>query len=197
MSKLKKLVTVFSVLALVAALAAPALAKPGKGHGNGKAKAKKGKRAIGVVTAFDAVTGALAVELRNGDLFAGVVDPDAKIKLEHRGKPSKKGNPTKGSFEDITAGDKVLKMKIDEDSGLVDKLHLRQSDSTVVDAPGGEGDDPDESEEDIDLGDGTTDEGGTTDPGDGTTDEGGTTDPVCVDDPLTPLVNECDLPALP
>jgi hypothetical protein len=196
MPRFKKTLTAFFILALVAALAAPALAKPGKGHGHGKDKAKKGKRAIGVVTAFDAVTGALTVEMRSGDLFAGVVDPDAKIKLEHRGKPSKKGNPTKGSFEDVTAGDKVLKMKVDKETGLVKRLFLRQSDSTVVDAPGGEGDVPDKAE-DVDLGDGTTDEGGTTDPGDGTTDEGGTTDPVCVDDPATPLVNECDLPALP
>lgn len=119
------------VLCLVVAMALPALSKPGASKGK-----KKGKRAIGSVTAFDPATMQLSVEFRDGSTFEGSLAEDAKIKLEHRGKPAARGNPTKGSVDDIDVGDKVLKMKAR--NGEVRKLRLRDVASEVEDANGGE-----------------------------------------------------------
>lgn len=112
-------------------MALPALSKPGASKGK-----KKGKRAIGSVTAFDPATMQLSVEFRDGSTFEGSLAEDAKIKLEHRGKPATRGNPTQGSVDDIDVGDKVLKMKAR--NGEVRKLRLRDVASEVEDANGGE-----------------------------------------------------------
>jgi hypothetical protein len=103
---------------LVSASASAALAHKGR---------RGGKKPRGVVTSFDAGSMALAVELRNGDTFEGIVDPDVQVKLEHRGRHSHAkdhGNPSNGSVEDIVPGALVLRMKFD-DEGVVDKLRLR------------------------------------------------------------------------
>jgi len=105
-------------LLVSASAASTALAKNGRGGG---------KKPRGEVTSFDATTLALEVALRSGDTFEGTVDPDAKVKLEHRGNHSHghgHGNPSRGSLEDIVPGAKVLRMKFDKD-GVVDKLRLR------------------------------------------------------------------------
>lgn len=119
------------VVGLVAALALPSVSKPGKSQGK-----KKGKSAIGTVTAFDATTLALSVEFKDASTFEGTLSPDSKIKLEHRGRPKVPGNPTKGSIEDVEVGDKVLKMKARQ--GEVVKIWLRDVNSDVQDANGGE-----------------------------------------------------------
>jgi hypothetical protein len=134
-------------------------------HGKGG-----GKKARGEVTSFDSTSMALVVAMRNGDTFEGTVDPDAQVKMEHRGNHSHgqgHGNPSRGSLEDILPGALVLRMKFD-DEGVVDKIRLRKAavdpcepavEEPTVEEP--EGEDP-EGEEPTDdgseEGDGTTTE---------------------------------------
>ena len=106
---------------------------------------------------------ALVVAMRNGDTFEGTVDPDAQVKLEHRGHHSHgngHGNPSRGSLEDIVPGALVLRMKFD-DEGVVEKIRLRKKAADpcepVVEEPDGEepGDDVEGEEEPVEPGDGT------------------------------------------
>ena len=130
-------------------------------HGKGG-----GKKARGEVTSFDMTSMALVVAMRNGDTFEGTVDPDAQVKLEHRGHHSHgqgHGNPSRGSLEDVVAGALVLRMKFD-DEGVVEKIRLRKApvdacepavEEPTEEEPEGEEPGDDGSEEE---GDGTTTE---------------------------------------
>jgi hypothetical protein len=112
------------VLALVGTLAIPSLA----------AGKRRGKRSVGVVSAYDG-TG-LSVEMRDGSVWDGTVFEDTKVKLEQRGKPAAKGNPSRGHLDDIEIGDKVLKLKAR--GGVAVFIRLRKAASDVEDANGGE-----------------------------------------------------------
>jgi hypothetical protein len=112
------------VLALVGALAIPSLA----------AGKRRGKRSVGVVSAYDG-TG-LTVAMRDGSVWNGTVSENTKVKLEHRGKPAAKGNPSRGDLDDIEIGDKVLKLKAR--GGVALFIRLRKATSDVEDANGGE-----------------------------------------------------------
>ena len=122
----------FLSASLLFSASAAALAHKGKGGG---------KKPRGVVTSFDAESLALEVELRNGDVFEGTVDPDVQVKLEHRGDHSRSGNPSRGSMEDIVPGAMVLRMKVD-DEGVVDKIRLRPEKKDPCAPDEGEGDEP-------------------------------------------------------
>ena len=129
-----------------------------------------GKKARGEVTSFDMTSLALVVAMRNGDTFEGTVDPDAQVKLEHRGHHSHgqgHGNPSRGSLEDLVAGALVLRMKVD-DEGVVHKVRLRKApadpcepavEEPSVEEP--EGEEP-EGEEPSDDGSGEEGDGTTT-----------------------------------
>ena len=126
------LVPFLSASLLVSVTASTALAH--RGHG-------AGKKPRGVVTSFDVESLALAVELRNGDVFEGTVDPDVQVKVEHRGNHDRNGNPSRGSLEDIVPGAMVLRMKVD-DEGVVDKLRLRPEKKDPCAPDEGEGEEP-------------------------------------------------------
>lgn len=115
------------VAALVAtSLLSPALGAPGQGKGP---SGKGGKKPIGTVASFDASSGILVVDMKDGSRFEGVADQDTKVKIDHRGKSGKKGNPTKGSLEDLVAGYKVLRIKsstTDENATKVEKIKVRK-----------------------------------------------------------------------
>jgi hypothetical protein len=113
---------------------APSAALAHRGH-------SAGKKPRGIVTSFDVGSMALVIELRNGDVFEGTVDPDVQVKVEHRGDHTRNGNPSRGSVEDIVPGAMVLRMKFD-DEGEVDRLRLRPP----------KNDDGDTDEEDDDVG---------------------------------------------
>jgi hypothetical protein len=137
----RRTLTLLLALCVGLALAAPAVwAKPDK-----PSKPKKGKQAVGEVVSFDEAARTLVVTLRSGKSFTGTVAENVQVKVEHRGKPATKGNPTKGSVTDLVAGAKVLKIKVKD--GEVTKLRLRLVGSEVVDAPGGEPEPSDSDEE--------------------------------------------------
>ena len=140
-------------------------------HGKGG-----GKKARGEVTSFDMTSLALVVAMRNGDTFEGTVDPDAQVKLEHRGHHSHgqgHGNPSRGSLEDIVAGALVLRMKVD-DEGVVHKVRLRKAPvdpcEPAVEEPTVEEPEGDESEGEEPEGEEPGDDG-SEEEGDGTTTE--------------------------
>ena len=161
---------------IAAAMAVPALAKD--------SKPKKGKKAIGTVVSFDATSGTLVADMRNGSTYTGQVSPDAKIKLEHRGKPAAKGNATKGSLDDLVAGATLLKVK--RSDGVVRRIHLRALGSTVVDHPGSGGGCKTDDSEDTDSEDGDSEE---TDDS-GTDDSSDTTEGDSLVDDVTEVVEE-------
>ncbi len=105
--------------ALVLAFAAPALAhkqgSPRHHHG--------GKKPIGEVVSFDGTTLSV-LKHSSGETVSGTVTEDTRIKLDHRGRPAAKRNPTRGSVEDLVAGTKVLRLKLDD--GMVEKVKLRK-----------------------------------------------------------------------
>jgi hypothetical protein len=138
-------------LLVSASAASTAFAKNGRGGG---------KKPRGEVTSFDMTSMALVVAMRNGDTFEGTVDPDAQVKVEHRGNHSHgngHGNPSRGSLEDIVAGALVLRMKVDD--GVVEKIRLRKKAADpcepAAEEPEGEEAD-DDSGEDVEEGDGGT-----------------------------------------
>ena len=119
-------VTVVSLAALLASASFPALAKSPHPERRG------GKKAIGEVVSFDAATAALVVELTDGEELTASVDPDAQVKLEHRGRHRGEGhgNPGKGSLADLVAGAKVLRLKFEDE--LVTKIRLRPAPATAL-----------------------------------------------------------------
>jgi hypothetical protein len=106
------------------------------------AAAKTGhKKVSGTVTAWDGTT--LEVTPANGDEpVSASVSPAAKVKLAHHGNHAHVKNPSRGSLDDLSVGDQVLKMKIDGDE--VTKIRLRQSGD---EAEGTESDDDDDADE--------------------------------------------------
>ncbi|HEX2195811.1 MAG TPA: hypothetical protein VHJ76_02700 [Actinomycetota bacterium] len=111
---------VVSLAGLVAAAAAPALAKPSR------PKQHRGKKAVGEIVSFDEATMTLTVDLRGDEDFTGAVDPDVQVKLDHRGwagRGGDHGNPTEGSTDDLLPGTPVLRMKVEDD--LVTKIRIR------------------------------------------------------------------------
>ncbi|HVL64439.1 MAG TPA: hypothetical protein VM573_04620 [Actinomycetota bacterium] len=121
--KTRRIAAALGAAVIAASLGASAVAAP-KGPSN-----KGGKKPIGTIASFDSATGALAVDLKDGTQFTGTVTEDTKIKVDHRGKPGKKGNPTTGTTADLVPGYQVLRLKSDaaEDGSLVvEKVKVRK-----------------------------------------------------------------------
>lgn len=111
--------TVVSLVGLLAAASLPAQAKS-------RPKQHRGKKAIGEIVSFDSATSTLVVDLAGDDDFTGAVDPEVRVKIDHRGwakKSGPHGNPTEGSVEDLLPGTPVLRMKVEDD--LVTKIRIR------------------------------------------------------------------------
>lgn len=150
-SILKVLVVVLAATSLFS-FATGALGKKGP-------SGKGGKKPIGTVASFDASSGVLTVDLKDGSQFEGVATEDTRVKIDHRGKPGKKGNPTTGSLEDLVAGYKVLRLKSSttDEGTTVEKIKVRKeaAPAACTDADGDglddssgvacEGDDPGEN----------------------------------------------------
>ena len=124
MTRSTRKIASFALASMVAAsFAAGAIAAPGKGKGPSW---KGGKKPVGTIASFaDPV---LTVDMNDGSQFVGNVTEDTQIKLDHRGRPSAKGNPTQGSTADLVAGYLVLRIKSDEsDAGVVvEKIKVRK-----------------------------------------------------------------------
>jgi hypothetical protein len=158
---LRKAGAVFFAVALTGALIAPAaLAKK-------PLEKRGGKKPVAEVVSFDPSTMQLALTLRDGTGTTQTVDASVQIKVEHRGNHSRgkgHGNPSRGGLDDLTAGTKVLRMKVK--GGVVTKLRLRRASvpTTVEPDPAGE-----EDGDADDLGDAPEDgtEDGTESPDDG------------------------------
>jgi hypothetical protein len=111
----------------LAAMVLAFFAAPAAAHKDGRG----GKPAIGEVASFDGTT--LTVTMNDGSSFAGAVSDDVQIKVEHRGhKEHGKGHkkPSNGSLEDLTAGAKVLRIKVKCDE--VTKLRIRRAPATTT-----------------------------------------------------------------
>ena len=119
----RKIVSFVLASMVAASFAAGALASPGQGRGP---SSNGGKKPIGTIASFADPT--LTVDMEDGSQFVGNVTEDTQIKIDHRGRPSAKGNPTKGSTADLVAGYKVLRLKSDEtDAGnVVEKVKVRK-----------------------------------------------------------------------
>ena len=116
----------------LAAMVLALFAAPAAAHKEGTG----GKPAVGEVVSFDGTT--LTVAMNDGSSFSGAVAEDVQVKVEHRGhKEHGKGHkkPSNGSVADLTAGAKVLRMKVK--CGEVQKLRLRRAPAvtTVVTDP--------------------------------------------------------------
>jgi hypothetical protein len=121
---------VLSAFAVPAAIAGP------------KAAARKGgKKPMGTVSSFDGTT--LSVARKNGSSLTVTTDEDTRVKLEHRGRHARKGNPSNGTLEDLVVGAFVLKMKVDDD--VLEKIRLRLP-ATSADACPAQGPSEDEGE---------------------------------------------------
>ena len=131
-----------SLAALLAGAAFPALAKSPHFEQRG------GKKALGEIVSFDPATSALVVETTGGDELTVTVDPEVKVKLEHRGRYRRSGdghgNPSRGSLDDIVGGALVLRLKTEDNA--VTKIRLRPAPEAPI-VPS------DEGEEDEDTGD--------------------------------------------
>lgn len=166
--------TVFSLVGLLAAASLPAQAK------SSRPKLHRGKKAMGEIVSFDAATSTLVVDLPGEEDFTGAVDPDAQVKLDHRGwakKGGSHGNRSEGSLDDLLPGAAVLRMKVQDD--LVTKIRIRPSAETPPPA-----DDEDDSTEDEDAtpGDDSTDDSGDDDSTDDSDTDDSDTNPDADDD---------------
>ncbi len=113
-------VTALSLAALLGTAAAPAQAR------SPHAEQRGGKKPVGEIVSFDPATATLVLELSGGDAMTATIDPDAQVKLEHRGRhrgTKGHGNPSEGSLEDLVAGALVLRMKVEDEE--VTKIRLR------------------------------------------------------------------------
>lgn len=99
-----------------------------------------GKKAIATIVSFapgaDETTAGTLTYTEEGstETMTVSVEPDAKIKVEHRGDHSTgkgHGNPSRGDFEDLTEGTKILKMKGDE---TLDKIRIRPAPAATTTA---------------------------------------------------------------
>ncbi|HYP22556.1 MAG TPA: hypothetical protein VEV43_03195 [Actinomycetota bacterium] len=128
--------TVVALTGLLAAASLPAQAKS-------RHKEHRGKKAMGEIVSFDEATMTLEVDLPGDEDFSGAVDPDARVKLDHRGwnkRGGSHGNPTEGSLDDLLPGAAVLRMKVEDD--LVTKIRIRPIAEAPL-PPAEDGDDED------------------------------------------------------
>lgn len=157
--------TVVSLVGLLAAASLPAQAK------SSRPKQHRGKKAIGEIVSFDQATSTLVVDLPGED-FTGAVDPDVRVKLDHRGWAKKGsshgGNPTEGSLDDLLPGTPVLRMKVEDD--LVTKIRIRPVADAAPLPPAEDGDEDDAGETDAEDG------ADSDDPTDDSTDDDSTDD---------------------
>ena len=118
---LRRTTAVFTAALVLGAVAAPAaLANDRDGSRKG------GKKPIGSVASFDGTT--LTVTLNDGSSATATADEDSRVKIDHRGRPAAKGNPTRGSLEDLVAGTLVLRLKTDD--GVLEKVRIRRTAQT-------------------------------------------------------------------
>jgi hypothetical protein len=111
---LRRTTAVFTAALVLGALAAPVAQAKGPSR-------KGGKKPIGTVASFDGTT--LTVTMKDGTSQAATADDSTQVKLDHRGRPAAKGNPTRGDLDDLVAGALVLRMKTDD--GALEKVRLR------------------------------------------------------------------------
>ena len=152
---LRRTTAIFTAALVLGAVAAPAaLAKGPSGKG--------GKKPVGTVATFDGTT--LTVTMNDGSTQTATADDSTKVKVDHRGRPAAKGNPTRGGLEDLVAGTLVLRLKTDD--GVLEKVRIRRTAPAAAPVPTDdadeEGDDTDdaddEGEDAVDEGDDTDDE---------------------------------------
>ncbi len=135
---LRRTTAVFTAALVLGAVAAPAALAKGPSH-------KGGKKPVGTVASFDGTT--LTVTMKDGSSETAVVAEDTKVKIDHRGRPAAKGNPTRGDLDDLVEGTLVLRMKTDD--GELEKIRIRRA---AAPAPADE-DDAEESDEDAEESD--------------------------------------------
>lgn len=112
---LRRTTAILTAALVLGAVAAPAaLAKRPSGKG--------GKKPVGTVASFDGTT--LTVTMKDGSSRTATADESTQVKIDHRGRPSAKGNPTRGSLDDLVAGNLVLRMKTDD--GALEKVRIRR-----------------------------------------------------------------------
>ncbi len=115
----RRTTAVLTAALVLGAVAAPAALANGRrdGERNG------GKKPVGTVASFDGTT--LTVTMNDGSSKTATTDEDTRVKIDHRGRPAAKGNPTRGSLEDLVAGALVLRMKTDD--GALEKVRIRRA----------------------------------------------------------------------
>ena len=123
---LRRTSAVFTAALVLGAVAAPAALA-----GDRDGSRKGGKKPIGSVASFDGTT--LTVTLNDGSSATATADEDSRVKVDHRGRPSAKGNPTRGSLEDLVAGTLVLRLKTDD--GVLEKVRIRRTAAPAATAP--------------------------------------------------------------
>ncbi len=123
----RRTTAVLTAALVLGAVAAPAALANGRrdGEHNG------GKKPVGTVASFDGTT--LTVAMKDGSSKTATAGDDTKVKIDHRGRPAAKGNPTRGSLEDLVAGALVLRMKIDD--GALEKVRIRRAAAEAAPAP--------------------------------------------------------------
>ena len=151
---LRRITAVFTAALVLGAVAAPAALADG--HDGSR---RGGKKPIGTVASFDGTT--LTVTLNDGSTTTATADESVQVKIDHRGRPAAKGNPTRGSLEDLVAGALVLRLKTDD--GVLEKVRLRRTAAAAVpaeatDEGSDESDDADVEEEVDEADDELTDE---------------------------------------
>lgn len=126
MKRSLKFVALLAIISMVVMMGLPALAKGGKGKGKGQENRNRGgKKAVGVVTAYDSAANLLTAAMKDGSTFSGTVAEDVQVKLDHRGNngENKRKKPSNGDESDILVDAEILKMKVTCDE--VTKLRLR------------------------------------------------------------------------
>jgi len=107
---------------LAVSLAMPAAGSaPKEGKGN-KHLCLSAPHKVCEVVSFEGATLTLTSP-RHEEPVSVEVAEDARVKRAHRGKPEGEGNPTKGSLEDLVAGAKVLRLKMED--GVATKVRVR------------------------------------------------------------------------
>ena len=135
---LRRTTAVLTAALVLGAVAAPAALAQGP-------SSKGGKKPIGTVASFDGTT--LTVTLNDGSTATATADESTQVKIDHRGRPAAKGNPTRVSLADLVAGALVLRLKSDE--GALEKIRLRRAPAAAVptETTDEEGDDTDDAAE--------------------------------------------------
>ena len=110
-------ITAAGAALLLAFAATPATAH--QGHGTGK-------KPMGTIESFDGTT--LTVTLSDGSSQSATTTDDTRVKVEHRGNHTHgrgHGNPSRGSLDDLQAGNFVLRMKMRGDT--LEQIRIRRA----------------------------------------------------------------------